>query len=211
MVQSDNIRLKPPSQLRVLLVDSQPERAQLFVSVLADRGYSVVETTRFTEDALKALSSRPESQSNASIDLIVLYSADVSSEALSAIGELSSSCSQPLLIVTESADPDAIGKAIAAGAAGCQPMGVNADRVQAGVIGAIEVNKRFQVLRKERDDAVQALADRKLIDRAKSIVMSSRSFDEQQAFAHLQQLSMTRNIPLVDIAKTIIEAQELLG
>ncbi len=211
MAQSSNIRLKPPSQVRVLLVDGQVERAQLFISVLADRGYAVVETAHSADDAVDVLLKDPDVQSDAGVDLIVFYSTNVTGDALGAIKKLTSVCVQPLLVITESADPDVIGKAIAAGAAGCQPMGVNADRVQSGVVGAIEINKRLQELRSERDRAVKALADRRLIDRAKAIVMNSRSFDEQEAFTYLQQLSMKRNTPLAEIAATIIEAQELLG
>ena len=129
----------------------------------------------------------------------------------SSITQLTNAIYKPLLVITESSDPQVMSDAISAGASFCQPLGVNADRLQSGVVGAIEVHKRLNSLQKERDKAVEGLAERRLIDRAKSIVMASRAFNESDAFAYLQKLSMTRNAPMVEIARSIIEAKELLG
>lgn len=211
MPDQGNVRLKPGAQYRALLIDTQWERARLFTSILADRGYAVTRNVRDVEEAIAALRNAPDKTPDGQIDLIVLYANSVGPRETEAIRSLTQAVEHPLLVVTESGDPEVVAKAISAGASFCQPLGVNADRVHAGVVGAISLHRRLQALASERDDAVRALAERKLIDRAKVIVMSSRDLSEQDAFSYLQKLSMTRNTPMADIARSIIEARELLG
>lgn len=211
MPDPGNVRLKPGSQYRVLLIDVQAERARLFASVMADRGYAVTQTAQSIEAVLDRAGTSAGDAFLSDFDLMVLYASGLTLPEIAGIEKLSAAIGKPLLVATESSDPDAVAKAITAGASFCQPLGVNADRVHAGVIGAIHMHKRLQSLKDERDGAVQALAERKLIDRAKSIVMTSRDYSEQEAFAHLQKLSMTRNTRLADIARSIIDAKELLG
>jgi len=209
MAGTNNIRLKPSALHRALLIDALPERAQLFASVMADRGYPVSATVGSITEAL-AQQGKAKSADDG-INLVVFYTTDLSAKERDGIAQLTAAIDKPLLVITESSDPQVVSDAIAAGASFCQPLGVNADRLQSGVVGAIEVHKRLSVMQKERDQAVQGLAERKLIDRAKSIVMTSRDFSEPDAFAYLQKLSMTRNAPMVEIARSIIEAKELLG
>lgn len=206
---TNNIRLKPSALHRALLIDSLPERAQLFASVMADRGYLVTASVGSIAEALDREDKSENSDDSTS--LVVFYTTDLSAKDREGIARLSAAIDKPLLVVTESGDPQVVSEAIAAGASFCQPLGVNADRLHSGVVGAIEVHKRLNVLEKERDQAVRGLNERKLIDRAKSIVMTSRAYNEQDAFAYLQKLSMTRNTPMVDVARSIIEARELLG
>ena len=209
MAETNNIRLKPSALYRALLIDALPERAQLFASVMADRDYLVTAIVGSISEALAQQSGANNADDG--IDLIVYYTTDLSVKERKAITQLTNAIYKPLLVITESSDPQVMSDAISAGASFCQPLGVNADRLQSGVVGAIEVHKRLNSLQKERDKAVEGLAERRLIDRAKSIVMASRAFNESDAFAYLQKLSMTRNAPMVEIARSIIEAKELLG
>lgn len=206
-----NVRLKPSAPYRALLIDAQLERAQLFASVMADRGYSVTQTVTDVDEAFALRSDAGSTRLADWLDLLVLYASALGAREFDGIRRLTEAVDLPLLVITESGAPEAVCDAIAAGASFCQPLGVNADRLQSGLIGAIEVHKQLQRLRTERDQAVRALDERKLIDRAKSIVMATRSLNEQAAFAHLQKLSMGRNTPMAEIARSIIEAKELLG
>ena len=209
MAETVNIRLKPTVLHRAMLIDAQPERAHLFTSFMADRGCQVSATARSVAEVLTRRGDVPGAEDD--ISLLVLYTTDLSAKDVKDIEGLTKAIDKPLLVITESSDPQVVANAIAAGASFCQPLGVNADRLQSGVFGAIEVHKRLLSLQKERDQAVQALSERKLIDRAKAIVMDSRDLSEPQAFAYMQQLSMTRNTPLAEIARSLIAAKDLLG
>ncbi|MEO1703208.1 MAG: ANTAR domain-containing protein [Pseudomonadota bacterium] len=205
MLEQKNIRLKPSPSQRALLIDALPERAQLFESVMSDRGYPVTLKLASIQAALKGADGIDD------VSIIVFYTTDLSEEDKQGIAQLSTAYPKPLLVITESADPTAVSDAIAAGASFCQPLGVSADRLQAGVMGAVEIHRRLGQVQSERDKALAALADRRLIDRAKSILMVTRNYTESDAFSHIQKLSMSRNEPIGDIAKSIIEAKELLG
>ena len=61
----------------------------------------------------------------------------------------------------------------------------------------------------ELDKTRQALEERKLIDRARGIVMKQRKLDEEQAYALLRKLAMESNMRLADVAQSVITAAKL--
>ena len=68
----------------------------------------------------------------------------------------------------------------------------------------------FQALCKDTADLRQALADRKVIERAKGIRMNTARLDEQSAFRRLQKLASEKNLKLIEIAQMIVTANEVL-
>lgn len=67
--------------------------------------------------------------------------------------------------------------------------------------------EQFQALRKETSDLKQALEDRKLIEKAKGVLMKKAGFDEHDAFRHLQKLASDKNRKLIEIAQMILTAE----
>jgi response regulator NasT len=68
--------------------------------------------------------------------------------------------------------------------------------------------EHFQKLRQEAASLRQALEDRKVIERAKGIIMKRARLDESEAFRRLQRLASDRNHRLVDVAQSILAAEE---
>ena len=68
----------------------------------------------------------------------------------------------------------------------------------------------FEALEAEVDRAQQALEDRKLVERAKGLLMSALNLSEQDAFRRLQRTARERNLRLADVAGRIVEQQSLL-
>ena len=68
--------------------------------------------------------------------------------------------------------------------------------------------REFQALQTQTETLEQALAERKLLERAKGILMKRAELSEEDAFLRLQKLSRTKNKKMVEIAKTIIDAEE---
>ena len=68
--------------------------------------------------------------------------------------------------------------------------------------------EQFQELRKEAADLRQALEDRKLIERAKGILMKKAGLDEATAFRRLQKLASDKNLKLAEVARIILTAEE---
>jgi AmiR/NasT family two-component response regulator len=68
----------------------------------------------------------------------------------------------------------------------------------------------FEALEAEVDQARQALEDRKMVERAKGLLMSALDLSEQDAFRRLQLTARERNLRLADVASRIVEQQSLL-
>jgi response regulator NasT len=70
--------------------------------------------------------------------------------------------------------------------------------------------EQFQALRKETSDLKQALEDRKVIEKAKGILMKKAGLDENDAFRRLQKLASEKNLKLIAIAQIILTAEEAI-
>lgn len=88
---------------------------------------------------------------------------------------------------------------------------MSSNQVRPAVDLAVAQFTESQSLRKELDKAQTALSERKLIERAKGILMKQRSLNEEDAFQIMRKTAMDRNRRMADIAKTLIDATEILG
>lgn len=88
--------------------------------------------------------------------------------------------------------------------------GASADRVRPVLEVAIARFRAFQELKTELEQARNSLADRKLIERAKGILMERRDCSEDDAYRALRQMAMSRNQRLVEVARNVIELSALL-
>ena len=70
--------------------------------------------------------------------------------------------------------------------------------------------EQFQALRQETADLKAAIDDRKLIERAKGVLMKNATVDEPEAFRRLQKLASDQNRKLVEVAQIILTAEEAL-
>jgi AmiR/NasT family two-component response regulator len=91
------------------------------------------------------------------------------------------------------------------------PIGVTTDRFRSAAHSAMASSERMRGLAATAEDLRRELEQRKLVERAKGILMAQRQISEPEAFREIQQVSMQRNIPMPEIARSIIEAKELLG
>lgn len=71
--------------------------------------------------------------------------------------------------------------------------------------------EQFQALQREATDLRQALEDRKLIERAKGVLMKKAGLGEHDAFRRLQKISSDKNKKLVEVAQSILLAEEALA
>jgi response regulator NasT len=81
--------------------------------------------------------------------------------------------------------------------------------VEAAIALAMRRFEQFQAVRREAADLRQALEDRKVIERAKGIVMRRLAVNEDEAYRRLRKLGNDHNLKLVDVARTILQADEV--
>jgi response regulator NasT len=117
---------------------------------------------------------------------------------------------RPVVVVTGVDDPVLVDRSIATGVSAYLTKPVDARELQAAIgLGAAR-HAEFQELEAEVERAQQALEDRKLVERAKGLLMSALGLSEQDAFRRLQLTARERNLRLADVAARIVEHQTLL-
>jgi len=108
-------------------------------------------------------------------------------------------------------DGDMIRAAVEAGVSAYVVDGLRKERVKAIIDMAVNRFQAFDRLQRELDAARNELAARKIIDRAKGILMQGRQLTEEEAYALLRQTAMNEKRKLVDIAQSLVTAASLLG
>ena len=117
---------------------------------------------------------------------------------------------RPVVVVTGVDDPTLIDRAIATGVSAYLTKPVDSRELEAALALAAARHAEFEALEAEVDRAQQALEDRKLVERAKGLLMSALGLSEQDAFRRLQRTARERNLKLADVAAQIVEQQDLL-
>jgi AmiR/NasT family two-component response regulator len=117
---------------------------------------------------------------------------------------------RPVVVVTGVDDPSLIERSIASGVSAYLTKPVDSRELKAAIELAAARHTEFQALEAEVDRAQQALEDRKLVERAKGLLMSALDLSEQDAFRRLQKTARERNLRLADVAGRIVEQQSLL-
>jgi response regulator NasT len=199
-----DVRLKEAQRFRALLVDADQGRHRFLRSLLEDRGFVVVESfSNVGELTAKA--------GAATADLLILYAETLAQDTCEQIRMVRSVRADPILLISECDSPADVATAIEAGADSFLPIGMTADRFRCAAHSAMSTFARIQAVHHEVDTLRRELEHRKLIERAKGILMSQRRISEHDAFREIQQKSMERNIPMPEVARSIIAAKELLG
>jgi len=117
---------------------------------------------------------------------------------------------RPVVIVTGVDDPNLVERSIASGVSAYLTKPIETRELDAAIKLAAARHAEFEALEAEVSKAQQALEDRKLVERAKGLLMSALKLSEQDAFRRLQITARERNLRLADVARRIIEQQSLL-
>ena len=117
----------------------------------------------------------------------------------------------PMVIVSAYSDRELIERASAAGVFGYLIKPVNGEALQAQIEVAIRRFEEQEQLAAEKRELEQTLETRKLVERAKGIFMKRLNLDENEAHRRLQLESQKRRINVVELARKIIESEEMLG
>ena len=116
-----------------------------------------------------------------------------------------------IVMVTAYSDPELITRAGAAGVYGYLIKPVTRESLAAQIEIAINRAREQEKLIQENQSLAQTLETRKLVERAKGILMKRLNLDEPSAHRRLQQESQKRRISLAELAEKIIESEKLLG
>ncbi|MEO8604374.1 MAG: ANTAR domain-containing protein [bacterium] len=187
-------------QLRVMIVDENAERAGLIEAGLAESGCGVVALLIGRGD-LEARVNELQP------DVIVI---DMECPDRDTLEDMSRITRQPTVMFVDRSDSESIRAAVRAGVSAYVVGGLSPERVRPVLEEAIARFSAFQALRQELESARSSLEERKVIERAKGILMKRRGLDEDAAFKFLRKLAMDRKTRLVEIAREIVRTAAVL-
>jgi response regulator NasT len=125
-------------------------------------------------------------------------------DALDQIYQIARSVAKPVALFVDRADTEAITAAVDAGVGAFVVDGLRKERMKAIVDTAVARFAAQRKLREELERAKQALEERKLVDRAKGILMKHQGMSEQQAYALLRTTAMNENRRLGEVAQSVL-------
>lgn len=143
-------------------------------------------------------------------ELIIVALGETDNKVINTLKVINEQFPLPIVIFTQDDSSDAIEQAIAAGVSGYVVDGLHRHRIQPILKTAIARFKQFQAMQKQVDELKTSLADRKIIDRAKGIIMEQRQCSENEAYKLLRTTAMNRNVKLVALAESILATANLL-
>jgi response regulator NasT len=114
----------------------------------------------------------------------------------------------PVILLTAYSQQDLIDRAKEAGVVGYLVKPFREADLSPSIEVALARFREFETLHKEVDDLQQALETRKLVDRAKGILMDSQRLSEAEAFRKIQKMSMNTRKPMKEVAEAIILAHQ---
>jgi two-component system, response regulator PdtaR len=118
---------------------------------------------------------------------------------------------RPVVAITGVRDPGLIDRSIATGVSAYLTKPIDDVQLDAAIRLAAARHTEFVALEAEVDRAHQALEDRKLIERAKGLLMEALEISEAEAFARIQRSARNRNLRLADVARAVIEQRDVIS
>jgi response regulator NasT len=191
------------SMSRVLVLDRDAQRAGVLRQGLTDAGHEVIvppEPSAYLPDLVRSLAP----------DVIIIDTDSPDRDTLEHIGIVSAEAPRPIVMFSGDPNSEKIRDAVKAGVSAYVVDGLAAERIQPILDAAVARFAEVQALRNDLAQARAKLEDRKVIDRAKGILMEARDMSEQEAFETLRKLAMDSARPLAEIARQVIGMRDLL-
>ncbi len=191
-------------RLKVLLVDDSPERTAILKSALEKARYDVAAVLESSFALMRAVEDNQP-------DIIIIDTESPSRDVLEHVVMVTRDQPRPIVMFSSDGGSESIRDAVRAGVSAYVVDGLEAARVQGIVEVAVARFDEYQKLVTELAEANLKLSERKLVDRAKGILMKSRGFTEDEAYHALRKLAMTRKKRMGDAAKMVIDMEDLIG
>ncbi len=180
------------------------ERSRLLRISLLENGYNVVAvlpTDTFLAERIAQLQP----------DMIVVDAESAARDALEHVVMATRDQRRPIVMFTNDDDTTHVRDALAAGVSAYVVAGLAPERIRPILEVALARFQHEQQLRRELADARSELQDRKVIDRAKGLLMQRQGLSEPQAYEKLRKTAMDRGLKLGEVAQRLLDAADLLG
>lgn len=188
-------------KLRILLADDEALIRLDLREMLTEAGHEIVDEAANGQEAVQlAQELHP--------DIVVMDVKMPVMDGLTAAQQITEAEIAPVLLLTAYSQQDIVARATEAGVIAYLVKPVREQQLFPAVEVAVSRFRAWQELGRELDELKESLATRKLVDRAKGILMTAHKMTEQEAYRKMQQFSMAKRISLKKLAEEIIAADE---
>jgi len=190
-------------QASILIIDENHARAAIIQDGLREAGHLNVRWLNETSNLLRHIADIDP-------DVIIIDLESPNRDVLEQMFQVSRLVKRPVAMFVDQSDSIAMQDAMVAGVSAYVVDGLRKDRIKHILDMCILRFNVFSRLQDELHEAKTALADRKVIDRAKGILMAAKSLSEQEAYVLMRKTAMDQKRRLVEIARAIVTAEGML-
>jgi response regulator NasT len=190
--------------LNILVVEPNADKALEISDALQENGWSDVTVIGLNADIAEAVASHNP-------DLILIDLTNPDRDTLEHLSMTSQAQSRPVAMFVDHTDDTMTKAAISAGVSAYVVNGLHTDRIKPVLETAIARFHMIQKMQTELFAAKRALSDRKMIDRAKGLVMRARGISENEAYNLLRTTAMSQGRKVADVAQALVTSADLLG
>ena len=190
---------------------NQAERSRILRICLLENGYNLIAS-------LPADTFLPERLAQLQPDMIIVDAESESRDALEHVVMATRDARRPIVMFTNDDNTSRLKDAVAAGVSAYIVAGLSSERIRPILEVALARFQHEQALRQELaktrtelDERNAELQDRKVIDRAKGLLMQRQSLTEKQAYEKLRKAAMDKGLRLAEVAQRMLDAADLLG
>src|SRR4051812_17088794 len=188
--------------LKIVIVDESPVRAAILEDGLRETGF--INVVRFAETGnllARIYATDP--------DVILIDLANPSRDVLEQMFQVSRVVKRPVAMFVDQSDTASIQASVDAGVSAYIVDGLKKERIKSILDLCISRFNAFSRLQTELEQIKTALEERKVIDRAKGILMKLKSLDEEAAYGLLRKTAMNENRKIAEVAQSVVTAAEL--
>jgi len=189
--------------LKIVIVDANPIRAAILEDGLREAGFVQVMRIEETTNLLARVYALDP-------DVILIDLENPSRDVLAQMFQVSRIVKRPIAMFVDQSDTASIQASVDAGVSAYIVDGLKKERVKNILDLCISRFNAFSRLQEELDRTKTALEERKVIDRAKGILMKAKGLSEEEAYALLRKTAMNEKKKIAEIAQSVITAAEML-
>jgi response regulator NasT len=191
------------SSPKIAIVDENPIRAAILEEGLREAGFTSVERVGEMNNLLARIYQIDP-------DVILIDLENPSRDVLEQMFQVSRAVRRPIAMFVDQSDAASIQASVDAGVSAYIVDGFRKERIKSIIDLCISRFNAFAKLQDELERTKTALEERKVIDRAKGILMKVKSLSEDEAYVLMRSTAMREKKKIVEIAQSIITASELL-
>lgn len=186
-----------------MLVDNHLERTALLQQSLTRAGYKVIAHLTDTANLNDEVGRHQP-------DIVIIDTDSPSRDTLEHLIVMSTNSPRPIVMFTFDEDSEKIRSATRAGVSAYVVGHLPNERLKPVMEAAIARFEEFNAMRNALDEANTKLSDRKVIERAKGLLMKQRGVDEEEAYRMLRNMAMNQKVRLGLLAEQVVQAAKLL-